>query len=151
VEAVTVIGKPKPVKEKKAKTVPAKTRRKLLVAKLDEITSLYVRLRDGCCVTCGSTAMLQCGHLITRSHYAVRWDTDFNTNAQCASCNLTHEYNPHIYIAWFLREHGLERYQWLLKQDVPRKWTEAELTEKLAEIQGLYDALKHRSIYIEKG
>lgn len=140
---------PKPVKEEKAKTVPAKTRRKRLVAKLDEITSLYVRLRDKCCVTCSSTARLQCGHLITRAHYAVRWDTG-NCNAQCASCNIIHEFDPHPYINWFIDMFGLAAYQELCRSDVPRKWTEAELTEKLAEIQNLYDALKRRSLYIDE-
>src|SRR5688572_22918612 len=118
------IGKPKPVKQAKGKKpVPARTRRKRLVAKLDEITSLYVRLRDGKCVQCGSTEQLTNGHLITRAHYALRWDVrpDGNCHGQCWPENYTHKHNLHPFIAWYVSKFGAERYQQLVAEDTPRK------------------------------
>lgn len=93
--------------------------------------------------------MLQCGHLITRAHYALRWDIDLNLNTQCASCNLIHEHNPHIYINWFIDEFGVGAYQKLVASDVPRKWSEVELQAKLDEITALYEALQGRTVYEE--
>lgn len=88
---------------------------KVLTDRLDELVSLIVRKRDMCCVLCSSTARLQCGHLITRSKQSVRWDLT-NCNAQCASCNLSHEYNPHPYTAWWITRYGLGAYKELVRR-----------------------------------
>jgi len=64
------------------------------------------------CVCCGtSTGTLQGGHLIPKkSSTAVRYDL-MNLFTQCSSCNYKHQYNPHIFIDWFIREYGLQEYQ----------------------------------------
>lgn len=143
--------KPKKGKPDKPKTVPAKTRRKRLVAKLDEITSLYVRARDGRCVQCGSTEHLTNGHLITRAHYALRWDVrpDGNCHGQCWPENSYHERNPHPFTSWYVKTFGAEAYQKLVASDVPRKWSEIELQVKLDEITALYEVLQGRAVYEE--
>lgn len=69
----------------------AKTRNKL-----DAIFSKYIRLRDADeygmvkCITCDNrkpVKEMQCGHFISRRHYATRWDEQ-NTAGQCPACNL---------------------------------------------------------------
>lgn len=61
-----------------------------LVRKLDEIFSLYIRLRDtdengyGKCITSGEFVHFKdadCGHFISRNNYATRWD-EKNCNLQ---------------------------------------------------------------------
>lgn len=143
-----MIAHPKPIKTPKVKRIPAAKRRKKLVAQLDKIVSLYVRERDGKCVTCGSIAHLQCGHLITRAHYAVRWDL-WNTHCQCSRCNLLHEYNPHIYTSWFIDRFGLPEYRALLARDVPRKIGEEEMSNILESVTLFYDKLQSRAVFEE--
>ena len=72
-----------------------KTSRKTLIKKLDTVFSLYIRLRYAKneiseCYTCGKQdhyKKLQCGHFMSRKHYATRWDED-NCQVQCYSCNV---------------------------------------------------------------
>ena len=64
-------------------------------AYLDQIFSLYIRLRDAdgegfikCC-ECGKRMWWKestCGHFVKRSHRTLRWD-ERNCHAQCAPCN----------------------------------------------------------------
>jgi hypothetical protein len=77
------------------------------IKKLDRLLSLYIRKRDGCCVICGSTQYLNCGHYFSRVFYNVRWDFK-NCNTQCASCNKKHEYNPEPYRRWMVMAYGEE-------------------------------------------
>lgn len=67
-----------------------------LVADLDKAFSIFIRLRDinddgySSCVTCGKLMTLktsQCGHFISRIHYATRWE-EKNCAAQCVACNM---------------------------------------------------------------
>lgn len=71
-----------------------KPTKKTLVKKADQLLSLYVRLRDKRCVTCGKTGNLTCGHLFSRSHYSTRWDLK-NVYTQCWGCNFKHEHDPY--------------------------------------------------------
>ena len=72
-----------------------KVSRKSLVKKLDTVFSLYIRLRYAKneiaeCYTCGKKdhyKKLQCGHFMSRKHYATRWDEE-NCQVQCYSCNV---------------------------------------------------------------
>lgn len=67
-----------------------------LKKKLDDVFSLFIRLRD-CdkdgivtCCTCGARKhyrQVDAGHYITRGDYATRW-TPENVAAQCKRCNL---------------------------------------------------------------
>ena len=67
-----------------------------LVAELDKVFSIFIRLRDidadgfSYCVTCGKPMTLktsQCGHFISRRHFATRWE-EKNCAAQCYACNM---------------------------------------------------------------
>ena len=67
-----------------------------LVADLDKVFSIFIRLRDlnnedvSFCVTCGKPMTLktsQCGHFISRRHFATRWE-EKNCAAQCYACNM---------------------------------------------------------------
>tara|TARA_Y100000593_G_scaffold95076_1_gene199197 strand:- start:1326 stop:1724 length:399 start_codon:yes stop_codon:yes gene_type:complete len=73
-----------------------KLSRSKLVKKLDDIFSLYIRLRHAKneiveCFTCGKKAHykdnMQCGHFQSRKHYSTRWNT-INCQVQCKSCNV---------------------------------------------------------------
>jgi len=67
-----------------------------LVAELDKVFSIFIRTRDmndegfSYCVTCGKPMTLktsQCGHFISRRHFATRWE-EKNCAAQCVGCNI---------------------------------------------------------------
>ena len=72
-----------------------KVSRKNLIKKLDQVFSLYIRLRYATneiaeCYTCRKVdhyKKLQCGHFMSRKYYATRWDED-NCQVQCYSCNV---------------------------------------------------------------
>lgn len=96
----------------------AKSERKRLVAQLDAVFSLYIRMRDraktkGACVL-GCGFIEQCAHLITRAKHSVRWDPR-NASGQCAGANIRHEYDPNPYTSWYIRQHGLEAYEALVR------------------------------------
>jgi hypothetical protein len=105
------------------------TKRKKLVSKLDKVFSLYIRKRDKKCVCCGKTENLQNGHLITRAKYSVRW-SELNCHCQCRGCNMLHEFQPHIFINWFLKKYGLKKFQYLiLESNQIKKFTDTDLEE----------------------
>ena len=82
----------------------------------DEMRRIAIK-RHPYCVCCGkSETVLQGGHLIPKkSSTATRYDL-MNVFTQCRDCNYKHQYNPHIYIDWFIKEYGLEEYQDLVKK-----------------------------------
>lgn len=76
------------------KTRPSKSTA-VLISELDEVYSLYIRLRDtdsfgyGRCITCGLRVhykLADCGHGISRHHMATRFD-ERNCGLQCQTCN----------------------------------------------------------------
>ncbi len=94
---------------------PVKTAKRLptikqLVKKLDQVFSLYIRLRDkGVCFTCGKKdeiKKMQCGHYESRSHYNTRWDCQ-NANSQCLRCNIFLKGNYPIYSINLEKKYGL--------------------------------------------
>tara|TARA_R110000751_G_scaffold80893_1_gene163025 strand:+ start:229 stop:618 length:390 start_codon:yes stop_codon:yes gene_type:complete len=73
-----------------------KKSRKSIVKRLDVVFSLYIRLRYSSneiteCFTCGKQSHfkrgMQCGHFMSRKHYATRWDAT-NCQVQCYACNV---------------------------------------------------------------
>lgn len=59
-----------------------------LKRELDRVFSLYIRAKYGkTCYTCGGQGTLQCGHFISRSYLATRWD-ESNARPQCVGCNI---------------------------------------------------------------
>lgn len=96
-----------------------KSERKRLVAKLDTLFSLYIRLRDrrkygGYCVFgCGKS--IDCAfHFITRTKHSVRWREE-NAAGSCRGCNMRNEYDPHGYVQWYVKEHGQEAWDTLIR------------------------------------
>lgn len=132
-------SKPKPEKKVKAKRVKKKTERKLLEQKLDKLVREIVLDRDVRCVcpppSRGHGNVLQAGHLITRSKEATRWGLD-NVHAQCNSCNILHEYMPHIYTNWYVINFGVEKFNSLCES--------AEKVQKLQlyELQELLEQMR---------
>jgi len=73
-----------------------KPKRSTLVKKADAIFSQYIRQRNADsngiteCFTCGKNdhwKKLQCGHFMSRKHYATRWN-EKNCQVQCSGCNV---------------------------------------------------------------
>lgn len=129
-----VRSKPKP--EPKVKTVRKRktSERKKLIKQLDQVVREIVLKRELHCVTCGKTSNLQCGHLITRSRYGVRWDL-LNCHTQCSGCNFRHEFQPEIYTRWFIKKFGQNEYFNLcLKAELQGKYTIDELETMLMEL-----------------
>ena len=110
--------------------------RKSLVRKLDTAFSLYIRERDGHCVTCGSKERLQCGHLFTRAAYSTRWNS-MNAYCQCSSCNMRHEYDPGPLTIYFLAHYGQAAYEALhRKHKTPVKYSDGELLALIEKYKG---------------
>lgn len=88
--------------------------RKKIVKKLDMVFSLFVRKRDGRCVTCTNLKRLPLtnGHLFSRVAFSTRWD-ELNCHCQCTGCNLYHEHDSGRFTTWFLRKFGQEKYELL--------------------------------------
>lgn len=80
-----------------------------LKKKIDTVFSQTIRLRDcdnskgelgGECISCGvwyPYEKLQCGHFVSRRHFATRWDED-NACAQCFACNVWKRGNIAYYV-----------------------------------------------------
>ena len=81
--------KPKPAKGSPPPRKRSKSERQLLEKQLYDLTSIYVRRRDGKCVTCGTTAELTMSHWQKAGKQRARYDLR-NVNAQCARCNQLH-------------------------------------------------------------
>lgn len=71
----------------------------------DAIFSKYIRHKHADdngyirCYTCGKVRLvkeMQCGHFISRTKYATRFDED-NCRPQCVACNMFHEGNGYIF------------------------------------------------------
>lgn len=94
-----------------------RTERKILVDKLDDLFSVFVRLREKkrnagrCFFGCG---LIQCCfHVVTRAKHSVRWDPD-NGVGSCHAANQENEYNPNRYIAAYIKIVGLATYESLV-------------------------------------
>ena len=75
-----------------------KIKRSILIKKLDNIFSQYIRRRYAVndiseCFTCGiknEYKKQHAGHFASRRHYSTRWD-EFNVQVQCYSCNICNQ------------------------------------------------------------
>ena len=113
----------------------------------DTAFSRYIRARDNwVCFTCGKVGydrdgVMQCGHLITRAKYSVRWD-EYNAACQCSGCNMRHEYQPEIYTAAWIAEHGVDAYHDMVcKSNQPRKYSVEDIRDLTEHYTALYDAI----------
>lgn len=89
---------------------------KTLKRKLDDVFSIYIRLRDSdvngyCrCISCGKIQLwkdVDCGHFVNRSHMGTRY-SERNCNAQCRSCNRFDEGNNIGYSRGLIRKYGVK-------------------------------------------
>lgn len=72
---------------------------------LHRVTSLIVRLRDGCCVICRTTEDLQAGHFYKRGYLEITYDLR-NVNAQCGFHNKLHNDDPFPYMNYMQKTYG---------------------------------------------
>ena len=117
-----------------------KKSRSNLVARLDKVFALYIRLRDvmpsgyGKCISCGKIKPfneLDCGHFHGRTHMGTRWEED-NCNAECKVCNRMSADHIIGYRDNLIAKIGMSRYETLkLKAKCPKHWLDSELQEKI--------------------
>lgn len=125
--------KPLPLFDKAGVKVKKRTN---LVAKLDRIFSLYIRLRDTMpsgyfkCISCGQIKRFEqadCGHFYGRKHMATRYDED-NCSAECAACNRFVSDHLIGYQTNLIKKIGLGRFELLgVKAHSAKKWCDFEL------------------------
>lgn len=124
-----------------------KTPRQKAIINADKWFSLFIRKRDKwTCFTCGKVGyekdgIMQAGHLFTRIAHSTRW-SELNTKCQCRGCNYIHEYDPHVYIIAFIKDHSMEEYENLsTKHHTTCKWTTSELVTLAAYYKKKYEKL----------
>jgi len=119
-------AKPKPKKSKQGE-------RKKLEKKVWETMSLYIRARDGKCVTCDTPEGLTMSHYINARRQIIRYN-EYNCNAQCRTCNFTHNHWPYIYEGYMRRVYGdlvLNELEEMAEKYKTYKWTVPQLQELL--------------------
>lgn len=93
----------------------------------------YIRERDKyTCYTCGKVASgngMHAGHFISRRHNSTLFH-ERNVHAQCASCNMFMNGQPHLYVERMIRDYGQDFVLELiaLSKEV-KKFTKQELQE----------------------
>ena len=131
----------------------SKRTRSSLVRKLDEVFSMFIRLRDSKpygftafkCISCGQIKpfeQMDCGHFVGRTHLATRWNED-NCNGECRACNRMSA--DHIIYYQRNLEHkiGAEKVDLLLALGrQTKKWSEWELEQLIKYYQDQVKLLK---------
>ena len=92
--------------------------RKSLVAKLDKLFSMFIRLRDkrvfkGICPLCGTRPQECVFHFITRSKHSIRWDPR-NGVASCFADNIRYEHDQTFVekvFTWYKLRHGEQAWE----------------------------------------
>jgi hypothetical protein len=139
-----------PPEKRSERRVFSKTERTHLEKQLDIVCSEFVRIRDGRCVTCGSSRNLECSHFIGRAKSLyLRWDVEYNLSAQCQTCNRAHNDPDEVdYERYLVKKHGAGIVQSLKKHSGKTfKWTVPELREMLEERKRQLDELRRDSSY----
>ena len=126
----------KALKSKLTKVKKASNPKKSLTRKLDEIFSIFIRLRDsdsqgiGKCISCGKLIhwkKADNGHYIGRQHKATRWD-EINCNLQCRHCNRFEEGFKVQYRIGLIQKYDLKTVELLeLKQSNTSKINQFEM------------------------
>lgn len=125
--------KPLPLFDKAGVKVKKRTN---LIAKLDKVFSLYIRLRDTMpsgyfkCISCGHVKRFEqadCGHFYSRTHMATRFDED-NSSAECSFCNRFKADHLISYQTNLIKKIGIGRFELLgVKAHSTKKWCDFEL------------------------
>lgn len=97
------------------------------------VFSAYIRNRDKwTCFTCDKReqgANMHAGHFISRSHNSTLFD-EMNVHAQCASCNMFRNGQPHLYAEKLIQIHGQEKFMQLVARGKEiKQFTKQELRE----------------------
>lgn len=121
------------------------------VRKLDNVFSLYIRLRDAMpngmirCISCGQIKTFDKfdnGHFHSRTHMATRWDED-NCHAECKFCNRFKADHLIGYRENLIRKIGQQRFDALTwKASQTKQWTDFELRGLIKYYKVLCDKLK---------
>lgn len=70
---------------------------------------------------------MHAGHFISRRHASTLFD-EKNVHAQCASCNMFRNGQPHIYAERIIKDYGIEEFNALLDRGrVTRKFSKQDL------------------------
>lgn len=91
-----------------------------LKKKANKVFSDFIRKRDGWrCVLCGSTYLIQNGHLIKRGK-KIHLFSELNCHALCSACNYRDNYDHDVYVRWFIEKFGVAKYKKLVdtKEDL---------------------------------
>lgn len=136
---------------------------KKLVAALDELFSLFVRLRGkyrtgGKCEVCFTRDIYCAFHWIPRGNMGIRWDP-LNAVAGCKGCNYNERMTRGVmkngangkYKKLFIERHGEEAWD-DLEARAERKWDPTELAELLRRIKDVYGGAKDDDyVIIQRG
>jgi hypothetical protein len=128
-------------------TRPVKDSRRELKLKADIQFSLFIRLRDGACILCGSTRNLECSHYHGRGNPALKLDP-LNSHAMCRFHNQAHNNNRKPYRDYMLRTYGQKALDTL--EERSRKYTkysDEDLRQKIKEFEDLVAILKDERSY----
>lgn len=123
-----------------------------LVAKLDRVFALYIRLRDampngyGRCISCGRIKPfkeLDCGHFYGRTNMATRFDED-NCSAECHYCNRMKADHLIYYQENLIRKIGVARFSALKWKSCSTKhWQNYELAAMIEKYTKEVKRLSH--------
>lgn len=118
----------------------AKRKRSSIVKELDKWFSLFIRLRHADerefakCITCNKVAHykeLQCGHFMSRKHYATRWD-EVNCQVQCSGCNVFRYGEQYKFSKWLDENYKEGTSEALhIKSNEVLKLSDSELLDKI--------------------
>ena len=138
------------IKERKPSTAA-------LVRKADKIFSLYIRLRDSAaynyqyfrCISCGQIKpfeQMDCGHFISRTHQATRFDEE-NAHGECRFCNRFSSDHIIAYQRNLEAKIGKDRVDMLLARGrMTKKWSAFELQLLIKHYQQEVDKMQGKSI-----
>lgn len=95
--------------------------------------STYIRNRDNwTCITCGKHQLgqqMHAGHFVSRRHSSTLFN-EKNVHAQCASCNMYRNGEPHIYATIIIERYGIDIFNDLVKLGrEQKKFTRQELID----------------------
>ena len=136
---------------RKPKGKSQRTNRAKLIAKLDKVFSLYIRLRDSengvfKCISCGKYKRFEqadCGHYVNRQHMSLRY-SEMNCNAQCRHCNRFLEGNIQGYRRGLIDKYGESNVELLESmQNKTNKISEFELEEMIKYYQSKVKELQN--------
>jgi hypothetical protein len=134
-----------------------------LKTKLDDIFSLYIRLREATdeglvqCFTCGKvghykTGGMQNGHFQSRKHLATRFSEDGNCEVQCIKCNIFDSGQQYIFSLRLDEKYGegrAQELQYLARTTL--KISRVEYEEKISYYKSLVEKLlKEKGLSLKK-